>query len=1043
MQSSIGLTCRSLLAAAAFATAATAIRAEDIDIYSLPPGEGDLPNVLFLIDNSSNWNATVQSGGRCTHWPDTGAPLPSSDSASKSGAQLCALVTVVERLAARAAANGGFPVARIGVMLFNSDTSKSGAYPRIAFTAVTPSNKATIQASIKTITSTGGADNAASAPQVGLGMYEAHLWFKGEPPRYGLDTPKYDPAAFLSGPTRYNSPAAASCGRNFIIFVSNGAPGTQNQVITEEQTLLGQISTNTTSIPAPSGVNNPTRALFDSRGDEFARELLNKDFSNRDGVQSITTFAVGVMGASSDPSNSTSPPFSGFFSFLDGVARYGGSPRYLNGAGNPSYFYPALGPGAIADAVDAIFGQILSANTVFASAALPISVSTQGTYKNQVFIGMFRPDETMRPRWYGNLKQYKFAFDDSSNVLSLVDSAGNAAVSTITGYIEPAAVSYWSSSSTFWVNAPRGSTNPGSDSPDGAVAEKGGTAQRQREAFAVGQSARKVFTCVGCAANTVLSADAAAQFSAANAAVTSAALDVAADEREALIDWVRGTANVSVGPGVEEPGPVTSPVTTVRPSIHGDVLHSRPAVVDYGGTTGVVVFYGANDGMLRAVGGEQSGSTAGQELWAFVPQELFPRLKRLRANWPEIKYPNNPDATATPRDYFVDGPITVLRNGSTGEVIIYVTMRRGGRFLYALDVSNPSSPKYKWRFGTAQFAALGQTWSEPRLAMLRGHDNPVIVMGAGYDPVAEDASPPGTTTMGNAVLVIDAYTGALVTSLGTVASVPGAVTLVDVDGDGYIDRAYLGDARANVYRVDFEDGAGGTAPAGWAITRLAALSVAGAERKFLFEPEVVVTKNTVAVLFGSGDREKPLLGRMPYAGTTRTDTKDGLITLFDAKRSKGAPTVTTPVAATDLIEHGDFANTANPKGCFFPLPYSGIGEKTVNAGLTVAGRTLFSTNTPAQLSGSQCGSLGTARTYAIPLFCGNTSSVALLNGGLPSTPVTGLVDLGDGVIQRFLIGGAPPSGLYQGSRSSIGASNPRIDADNARRRTYWYPNRSR
>jgi Tfp pilus tip-associated adhesin PilY1 len=125
------------------------------------------------------------------------------------------------------------------------------------------------------------------------------------------------------------------------------------------------------------------------------------------------------------------------------------------------------------------------------------------------------------------------------------------------------------------------------------------------------------------------------------------------------------------------------------------------------------------------------------------------------------------------------------------------------------------------------------------------------------------------------------------------------------------------------------------------------------------------------------------------------------------------------------------------------LPYSGIGEKTVNAGLTVAGRTLFSTNTPAQLSGSQCGSLGTARTYAIPLFCGNTSSVALLNGGLPSTPVTGLVDLGDGVIQRFLIGGAPPSGLYQGSRSSIGASNPRIDADNSRRRTYWYPNRSR
>jgi len=327
--------------------------------------------------------------------------------------------------------------------------------------------------------------------------------------------------------------------------------------------------------------------------------------------------------------------------------------------------------------------------------------------------------------------------------------------------------------------------------------------------------------------------------------------------------------------------------------------------------------------------------------------------------------------------------------------------------------------------------------------MLKGHANPVIVMGAGYDAAAEDASPPGTTTMGNAVLVIDAYTGALVRSLGTVGSVPGAVTLVDIDNDGYVDRAYLGDARANVYRVDFEDGGGNNGSGNWAITRLAALAVSGAERKFLYEPDVVVTKNTVAILFGSGDREKPLLGRMPYAGTSRTDTRDGLITLFDAKRSKGAPTVATPVAPADLVTHANFSMAESPKGCFFPLPYSAIGEKTVNAGLTVAGRTLFSTNTPAQQSGNQCGSLGAARTYAIPLFCGAVASVDLINGGLPPTPVAGLVDMGNGVIERFLIGGAPPMGNYSGSRSSIGASKPSVAVDNTRRRTYWHTNRSR
>ncbi len=1025
---------RVLLVAAAL-LAGAAVRAEDIDIYSLPPGAADLPNVLFVIDNSANWSADL-ANGNCTQWPDTGGAVPNADKSKKSGAQLCALVSVVERLAARAAANGGFPVARIGVMMFNSASSKVGAYPRIHFTAVTPANKVALQNQLKTISRS--TDTAAAAPDVGLAMYEANLWFKGAAPQYGRDTPTYDPTAFVAGPVRYNSPSAASCGKNYIVFVSNGNPGTQSGLVALEQSYLAQISSNASQIPAPPGVSNPTASLFASRGDEFARELLNLDFSIRDGVQSVTTFTVGVIGANSDPSNSTTPPFDGFFSFLDSMARYGGSPKV---DGTQRYFYPATGPSAIANAIDAIFDRILSAATVFTSAALPISVNTQGIYKNQVFIGMFRPDELMRPRWYGNIKQYKFSYDAAANTMSLVDSAGNQAISTITGYVESAAVSHWTNASTFWVNSPRGAINPTSDSPDGEVTEKGGAAQRQREAFATGQSGRNVYTCVGCTAITDLTVASAAQFSTANSGITATALGAGSStERDAVINWVRGANNVTSGTGAEDAGP---PATTVRPSIQGDVLHSRPAVIDYGGSTGVVVFYGSNDGTLRAVSGETTGANAGGELWSFVPEEMFGKLKRQRNNWPEVKFPNNPDPAATRRDYFVDGPITVLRNASNGQAFIYVPMRRGGRVLYAFDVTNPAAPKYRWRFNESNSAALGQTWSEPRLAMVKGHTNPVIIMGAGYDAAAEDVSPPGATTMGNAVLVIDAYTGTLVKSLPTLASVPGAVTLVDIDNDGFVDRGYLGDARANVYRVDFENGSGSNAPADWVITRLAALTVAGAERKFLFEPDVVITKNTIAILFGSGDRENPLLGRMPYTNTVITNTQDGLITLFDPKRTKGAPSIATPTVHSDLIAHASYKNAVNPKGCFFPLPFSAVGEKTVNAGLTVGGRTLFSTNTPAPPISNQCGSLGIARTYAIPVFCGAVASTDLLNGGLPSTPVTGLVDMGNGVIQRFLIGGAPPEGNYGGSRSSIGASKPPVAVDNTRRRTYWFPNRSR
>src|SRR5205823_12143353 len=87
-------------------------------------------------------------------------------------------------------------------------------------------------------------------------------------------------------------------------------------------------------------------------------------------------------------------------------------------------------------------------------------------------------------------------------------------------------------------------------------------------------------------------------------------------------------------------------VTESRPSMHGDVIHSRPLAVDYGTSTGVVVYYGANDGTFRAVTG-----SSGKEQWAFVANEFFsPRttsggaspLQRLKDNTPLVSYGTTP-----------------------------------------------------------------------------------------------------------------------------------------------------------------------------------------------------------------------------------------------------------------------------------------------------------------------------------------------------------------------------------------------------------------
>jgi type IV pilus assembly protein PilY1 len=61
----------------------------------------------------------------------------------------------------------------------------------------------------------------------------------------------------------------------------------------------------------------------------------------------------------------------------------------------------------ILQALQTIFSEIQAVNTVFSSVSLPVSVNTEGTYLNQIYIGMFRPDQNAFPRWAGNLKQYK------------------------------------------------------------------------------------------------------------------------------------------------------------------------------------------------------------------------------------------------------------------------------------------------------------------------------------------------------------------------------------------------------------------------------------------------------------------------------------------------------------------------------------------------------------------------------------------------------------------------------------------------------------
>jgi type IV pilus assembly protein PilY1 len=1007
------LTFRPLLLCLGLIGLAAPALAEDIDIYSglnanIPP------NVLIVLDNSANWSTDLppdplmpdckykENGVYTSEGPKT--TNPGKETGKKMALEKCALYNLIDALPVKENVAGIGPhndaKFSVGFMLLN-ESPNNGAYPRRAFTLVSTENKRVLKDIIKGLNIS---DDKGSNADFAKAMYEAYLYFKGAAPYQGTAGSKWDRNAVSGG--LYNSPSRASCGQNHLIFIANGSPESSENGAA--LALLRAAGGDTSMKQWPtSSVKTSDQANW---ADEFARFMRDVDVGELDGKQGIITHGVAVVGASSD----------GLYpGFIKAMSSFGGT------------YHEASKPDVLVDALLAIFNELQDVDSVFAAASLPVSVNARGTYLNQVYMGMFRPDANSKPRWRGNLKQYKFGLDDLG-MLSLLDSADKSAVSSTSGFISKTAISYWTSSSSFWTNQLMGTPASASDAPDGEVVEKGAAAQRIRAIYPTSQDARKVYTCVDCSNNTLLAGNTEATFATSNSRITTALLNVASSSRDTLIDWVRGTNNATDELGT---GPTTTPATTIRPSVHGDVLHSRPAVVNYGGSTGVVVFYGANDGMLHAVNGNQTGSEAGNELWSFVPQEMYPKLNRLRNNSPIVKLSTTITAGAEPRGYFIDGPIGLYQKFNAdmtiNRVIIYVGMRRGGRLLYAFDVTNPNAPIFLWKQTGSDIARLGQTWSEPKVTRVRGYSSPVLVVGGGYDDVAEDAATPGTTTMGNRVFVFDALTGTELRAFTTERSVAADVTLVDSDFDGYVDRAYAVDLGGKVYRMDFETNTG-IDKADWSVYTLADLAGGtSSQRKFFFGPDAVVTKSFTALMFGSGDREKPLLAA----------TQDHFFQIFDPHVGKGQPADYLPTSWEDLSASSSTSSITG-RGCYVPLA---TGEKVVNAATSIAGATYFGTNRPsdALVSTSSCtGNLGVAKSYAMPLFCVSPTGEELNGGGLPPSPVTGIVTVpkpGTNVSQQvpFCIGCPNPkkSGI-EGSRIDPVIKVPR-------NRLYWYQETNR
>lgn len=565
-----------------------------------------------------------------------------------------------------------------------------------------------------------------------------------------------------------------------------------------------------------------------------------------------------------------------------------------------------------------------------------------------------------------------------------------------------------------------------------------------------------------------------------------------------LINWVRGRDNF-------EDENLNGSETDVRASIHGDVLHSQPAVINYnrfaGSDNDVFVIFGSNDGMIRTVKGGFASDVSqtiqpGQEAWSFVAPEFFTKLQRLQKNFPPI-------SSTDKRDYFADGNFTtyVLDGNADGAInsatssdkaYVYAVMRRGGRFTYAFNVTDPQAPRLLWKIdnGTTGFAELGQTWSEARVInTINAAAFPVAIFGAGYDAQIEDipassitgvtadtvttASGTFTRSMGRGIYMVNAETGALVWRAlgrspgdglttptvivpGMDCSIASDVAVLSNLGGFVTNRGYVGDTCGNLWRVDFD----AVDPNDWTVTKVAAIgnwSVAGDRRKFMYPPDVVSGAGYDAVLIGSGDREHPFdttannrmymfkdigTGTVPVtgdvstrpapspAGTNATLTESALadVTTDCIQNASACPAGVTPDIALDQL------NSAS--GWFIRLS---AGEKVVSGAVTLGGTTFFNTNLPTTVASASCSNLGEARQYQVDFR--NATAVNNLdtaNAGLTAADRYSVSASGG-----YLPTGVPvvvkDGDLYkQALCSGVQCEDAKGVALQTRMRTYWY-----
>ena len=728
---------------------------------------------------------------------------------------------------------------RLGVMKFNNN---EGGKIQSAIVSLDDSSKTTVKDNIDDISASGYTPLAET-------LYEAGLYLKGG-------------ASYFNSPQTYISPIEYGCQRNYVVIITDGdSTKDRNSVLRNGATGFPAIGDQdgdgfepgyahaktyydcsscnpSCSYPnCPSGCISPncTNSCCNNLDgsdylDDVAMYLYQTDLrSDFTGTQNAITYTIGFTVNSQ-------------WQLLERTAQHG----------HGKYYFCEDAQG-LAESFQNVIADILAKSSSFVAPIVPVSQMEKSTAGDKMYLALFKPQRD--GMWKGNIKKFGIAqpmgvtsdcpYNPAFEVGEVIDATCKKA-------LDPYG-QFYSTAKSYWVTI--------NNDNDGGEVENGGVGEVLMDRD-FGIEPRKIYTYLQSNVNLVNSSN---EFKAAN--ITPEMLGLTSgdtDGRNKVINYVYGYDAYGQIPSQK------------RDWILGAFLHSRPFIVSYNSSTSVI-YAGSNDGMLHAF-----DASNGKELWAFIPPSLLQKLQALHLDVNEIFVDGSPKAYLK-RDS--DGNI----GGDGTEAILIFGLRRGGDRYIALNVKDPANPKFLWEIGpsaivygttetnTETYIELRQSWSNPKIGNIENgtkDGKPVIFIGGGYDEQQDNDVPPADDK-GRAVYVIDALTGALIKRFSNAEhpstmtySIPSDVSPVDTDGDGKIDRLYVGDMGGRMWRFNIK----GSNPGSWSgkiIFQSNPGRDASTGRKIFYPPDVTLETEVITVdgnptnrdyemlYFGTGDREHP------------------------------------------------------------------------------------------------------------------------------------------------------------------------------------------